>query len=442
MKGRGIEASLLVWKDVTAGSFASEALRRRTASLPESERILASTLVFLALRRASLWKHMVREMTGRPLGKISPAAGDALVIGIAGVSELRKFSPRVLVNALVEWVKENGASREPGMVNAVLRKATLEGPELLNRIRKSRNLRDMTLFSGVPGWAASFWSESWGKEKAKEIVRLASMKAYMSLRVSSGRDPSGAIRDLQEAGYRAWASPLLAESLRMSSSAHPPSLPGYREGLITPQTESSIIVGNAARSVFQGGPVLDMCTGRGIKACQFLDSVPGSFLEGWDLSASRVRAAVNESERMKITRGRFKARTGNALEMVPLSSPTLVLLDAPCSGSGTWARHPEGKMRLSPERLKEMAELQSELLGKAVDLVEPGGSVIYSTCSLFRQENELVVAKVLDGRTGVVEMPPDNTYDCLIRGRPWGNYILPLLPWVDGFFITVLTKRS
>ncbi len=442
MKGRGIEASLLVWRDVLSGSFASEALRKRTGMLQESERVLASTLVFLALRRASLWKHMVREMTGRPLGKMSPAAGDALVIGVAGVSELRTFSPRVLVNALVEWVKNNGKEREPGMVNAVLRKAALEGPGLLNRIKNSRNIKDLALFSGVPGWAASLWTGSWGKEKARDLVRLASMKTYMSLRVSNGHDPSGVIREMGKAGYHSWQSPLLSESIRMSSSAHPPSLPGYREGSVTPQTESSVIVGKVARSIYHGGSVLDMCAGRGVKACQFLDSVPESILEAWDLSASRLRAAVIESERLNIRKGRFIARTGNALEMVPLSRPALIILDAPCSGSGTWARHPDGKMRLFPEKLDEMVSLQYRLLGKAIDLVEQGGSVLYSTCSLFRQENELVVAKVLERRPDIVEMPPDNTYDCLIRGRPWGNYILPLLPWVDGFFITVLTKRA
>jgi 16S rRNA (cytosine967-C5)-methyltransferase len=118
------------------------------------------------------------------------------------------------------------------------------------------------------------------------------------------------------------------------------------------------------------------------------------------------------------------------------------MLDAPCSGSGTWARHPDGKMRLSPEKLEDLAELQSKLLVRAIDLAAAGGTVLYSTCSLFRQENEQVVAKAMEARPGIVEMPPHNTYDCLIRGRPWGSYILPRLPWLDGFFIAVLTKRA
>jgi 16S rRNA (cytosine967-C5)-methyltransferase len=442
VKGRGIEASLLAWRDVAAGDFASEALRKRTETLPETERTLAASLLYAALRRATLWKHLTRELTGRPLGGMSRAAGDALVIGIAGVCELKNFSPRVLVNALVEWVKDKGEEREPGMVNAVLRRAAREGPEYSARMRSSRSFRDACLYSGISSRIGALWTASWGKELAKEIVRLASMKAYLSLRVSTRSELLSARTALVKAGLRAWLSPLLGDSLRLASSGHPPSLPGYPEGSITPQTESSIIVGLVASSIYTGGPVLDMCTGRGVKALQFLDREPHSFLEGWDLSVARIGAALKDSIRLGIPRDRFLLRSGDALKMEPLSPPRLVILDAPCSGSGTWARHPDGKMRFSPEKLKELAVLQSKLLTRAIDLVSPGGAVLYSTCSLFREENEQVVAKAMKERPRIVEMPPHNTYHCLIRGRPWGNYILPLQPWLDGFFIAVLTKRA
>jgi len=442
LKGRGIEASLLAWRDIAAGGFASEVLRKRTETLAEAERALAVSLVFAALRRAVLWKLMARELTGRPLGGISRAAGDALVLGIAGVCELKYFSPRVMVNALVEWVKEKGEGREPGMVNAVLRRATREGPEYVARLRSSRSFKDACLYSGIPGGVGALWAASWGRDLAKEIVRLSSMRAYLSLRVSPQCDPPSVINSLKKAGRLAWSSPLIERSLRMASSGHPPSIPGYQEGSVTPQTESSMIVGLMASSVYSGGPVLDMCTGRGVKAFQFLEKKTREFLEGWDLSGLRIAAAQREAARLGIPRDRFLLRSGDALAMEPHTPPRLVLLDAPCSGSGTWARHPDGKLRFSPDKLKELASLQSKLLIRAIDLSPPGGAVLYSTCSLFREENEQVVAKAMEDRPGIVEMPPHNTYHCLIRGRPWGNYILPLLPWLDGFFIAVLTKRA
>lgn len=438
---RGVEASLLVWRDICSGAFASEALRKRTGKLQEGERVLASSLVFITLRRASLWKHMARTMTDRPLGSISQTAGDALLLGIAGVTELRTFSSRVLVNAMVEWVKTNGDVRESGMVNAVLRRAVVEGPKVLSNMKNSRSIKDLSLAHGVPGWAASLWTESWGKERARDLVRLASMKSYMSLRMSPFADPDANLARLGGSGYRAWKSPLVDESLRMSSSAHPPSLPGYSEGLFTPQTESSMIVGRMAASLYAGGMILDMCSGRAVKACQILQALPDSSMEGWDISVPRVRAGGHEAKRLKIDPDRLLLRAGDARVMEPLDEVSLVLIDAPCSGSGTWARHPDAKWRQSLERIEDIQKLQCRLLARALDIVKPGGSVLYSTCSLFRQENEQVVAKVIEGRGNIVEMPPANIYHCLSRGRPWGNYILPLLPWQDGFYIAVLNRR-
>jgi len=438
---RGLEAALLVWRDVQGGSFASEAIRKRSSSLPESERILATTLVFVALRRALLWKHIARQMTGRPLGTMSQAAGDALVLGIAGVSELRHFLPKVLVNAMVEWVKKSGNQRESGMVNAVLRRAVEEGPAILKKFSASRSLKDNALAGGVPSWAAAMWSESWGKDRARDLVRFSSMKSMMSLRLSPRADIENTISRLAEGGYRSWRSPLLEESLRLSSSAHPPSLPGYAEGLFSPQSESSMIIGRVVSSIHSGGALLDMCSGRGVKALQILDALPGSVLECWDVSPAKTRAALSEARRLGISSDRMIAKSGDALTLFPSGETKTVFLDAPCSGSGTWSRHPEGKMRLIPDKIGDMHTLQCALLSKALDIIPPGGSVIYSTCSLFRQENEQVVAKVLESRGDVVEMPPDNTYHSFSRGRPWGNYIFPTLPWLDGFYLAVLNKR-
>ena len=438
---RGIEASILAGRDINSGAFASEALRKRTCQLQDGERILASSLVFITLRRASLWKHIARIMVSKPLGSLSLAAGDALLIGIAGVTELRTFSPRVLVNAMVEWVKTHGDLREAGMINAVLRRAVDEGPKILSIMKKSRSIKDLSMAHGVPGWAVALWTESWGKEKAKDLVRLASMKSYMSLRMSPFEDPLESIVQLGKRDYRAWRSPLLEESLRMSASAHPPLLPGYGEGVFTPQTESSMIIGRIVGSLYSGGKILDMCSGRAVKACQILQNLPESSVEGWDISLPSIRSARQEMKRLKIDPGRLILRTGDATEMDPQEDVELVFLDAPCSGSGTWARHPDAKWRQSPEKIEDIQRLQFRLLDRAIDIVKPGGSVLYSTCSLLRQENEQVVAKVMEGRGDVVEMPPDNTYYCFSRGRPWGSYIFPVLPWQDGFYMAVLNRR-
>jgi 16S rRNA (cytosine967-C5)-methyltransferase len=134
-------------------------------------------------------------------------------------------------------------------------------------------------------------------------------------------------------------------------------------------------------------------------------------------------------------------KVGDALKLEPLQAPRAILLDAPCSGSGTWKRHPESKWRLSPERLTQAAELQSSLLGRAFRLVQPGGVVVYCTCSLFREENEQVVGTALGAVSGIVELPLDIPGGISVRGKPYGRILWPKLPWVDGFYVAAFMKR-
>jgi len=439
---RGVEAALFVWRDVMKGAFASEAIRKRTEKLPEGDRILVTSLVYAGLRRAPLWKNLAVRFSGRPLNAVSVFAGDALVLGIAGLLELNSFAPQVLVNALVEVVKKNGRPKEAGLVNAVLRKASQRGKAAVDEISRSPSLRDQCMYSGVPNWVGMQLGDCWGRDEARRLVRLMAMKTFMSLRLSPGIQPQPVIEELEKRGFRAWASPVLKRSIRMASSAFPPGLPGFREGYVTPQTESSMIVAGIAASFYDGGPALEMCCGRGIKTGQILQDLPGICLESWEISALRLEAAKREMKRLGLEGCNLRFRQGDALKLEPLNLPKLVFVDAPCSGSGTWARHPHAKLRQNPRKLEELASLQAGLLSRALEIVAPGGVVLYSTCSILREENERVVAETLSGCPDVVEMPLANIYHNVQRGRPWGYYLWPTLPWNDGFFLAALMKRD
>ena len=187
--------------------------------------------------------------------------------------------------------------------------------------------------------------------------------------------------------------------------------------------------------------ILDMCCGRGIKTGQIANLLPDARVEAWDLSEPRVKSAKFEMMRMHAEeRVCFKA--GDALTLVPDETPQAILLDAPCSGSGTWGRHPESKWRCSPENVTEAAELQRKLLDRAVSLVAPGGIIAYSTCSSFREENEKVVASVMAQHPELADVPVERASKLMLKGKPYGTVILPVLPWVDGFYIALLSKRK
>jgi len=437
---RGVEAALRLVEGVDRGEFLSEALRRLASEkigTPE-DLSLAATLAYAVFRRKALWERLVREALTPPRRDPSPGAMRALVVGAAGLCTLRTFAPAALGNALVEYVRRL-SPREGALVNAVLRRIEPRGISLMERLGASGALLDQALFRGVPDWAARRFEEDFGPSGARQLVKMASIRPYTSFCLSPGESPQGWAERLGEAGLRAWPSPALSGVLRTAATPHIPSVPGFLQGALSPQTESSMRVSELALSLAGDGPVLDMCAGRGGKTAHLISRLPAGAVEAWEKSPGRCRAFRGEMARRHLVGAVIE---GDALALEASRRYRLVLVDAPCSGSGTWGRHPEAKWRVTPSEVGALAALQRRLLARGASLAASGGYVLYATCSLFREENEAVVADVLARDPSVVEVPVLTGKAPWRRGRPWGFSIFPALPWVDGFYVTVLMKVS
>nr|WP_274703182.1 RsmB/NOP family class I SAM-dependent RNA methyltransferase [Acetomicrobium hydrogeniformans] len=422
--------------------FLSQVLRRFGEDLPEGERKLASTLVYSAMRRYNLWVEILKSFLRRPFETLQAETRDILILGCAGLLEIKHFVPQSLVNAFVEATKKKNPA-DAALVNAVLRKIASDGREKLEELKNSPNQINQALFWGLPQWIAKRWMESWGQDLAKKLFISQLIKPYLSFRLSPRADPGEIGEKFFEEGVKSWKSPYFNYVLRSNSFGHPPSMLGYNEGLWTPQTESSIFVSDKVLSLSSSlgkRKILDMCAGRGIKAGHILERAQDVIIEAWDLSKNRVNAGRRELRRLGVQeRSIWKA--GDSLKLAPEEVPGIVLLDAPCSGSGTWGRHPEGKWRLSPGKLSSYSDLQRDLLERAIGMVTTGGIVVYSTCSVFREENERVIGEALCSNPDIIEIEIEGGGFPLQRGRPFGYYLLPSSPWVDGFFLCILMKR-
>ena len=439
---RGIEGALLVLGEIEKGSFASEALRKSWSEITQTERSLAATLVYLTQRRLGLWRHLLARYCKRPIETLRPETVSILIMGIAGVLELEHFKPGVLVNALVQKVKtfkgHGDPVREASLVNAVLHTVLDKAPRYVEELRVSPALRDQALALGVPGWVAAQWSKDWGMKDAKSLLQLSTSQTYLSVRLSPNVD-----RDAWIAAYGecSTASEISPYAVRIESNPYPPQLPGYEVGQVTPQSESSIWAVEELLAHWKGEQLLDMCMGRGVKAGQVLSFRENARVTGWDLSQPRLNSAQKEFARLGV-KERCRTQAGDALSMTPDTSPEAILLDAPCSGSGTWGRHPEGKWRAAPEKLHRSSELQKALFTRAADILKPGGTLMYCTCSLFREENENVVGSVLSTRQDLVEIPLRNKTAAVRKGKPYGAVMIPESPWMDGFYIAIFRKKG
>ncbi|MDR1917279.1 MAG: RNA methyltransferase [Synergistaceae bacterium] len=440
---RGIEGALKVLGEVERGAFASESLRKTIGDIERAERKLATTIVYLTLRRLGLWKHLFRKYCKRSPDSISRETTSMLLVGIAGVLELRHFKPGVLVNALVQRAKHikdaDGVSRESALINAVLHTVMEKAPSYVEQLRTSSALRDQALGFGVPSWIAAEWSREFGMKEAKRLLHVSTMQTYMALRISPGADRDECMRNCAES--KPSLSDFLASVIRLESNPYPPDLPGYKDGRVTPQSESSVWSVENLLLYWHGGKLLDMCMGRGIKSGHILTYCCDAVVEGWDISAARLKSSERELARLGVA-DRAKIVCGDAISLSPSAIPSAILLDAPCSGSGTWGRHPEGKWRTTPESVRHLVEVQKSLFSRACDILPLGGIIMYCTCSVFRDENEDVVGSVMASRQDMVELPVKIRNPESRRGKPYGTVVLPESPWSDGFYTAIFKKKN
>lgn len=443
---RGIEAALKVLTSETPGKFSSEALRILAdhEKMKSPDITLASSLIYIVMRRKELWEKISSDYI-RAKEKLPPSVNIAVLMGTGGLLELRRFSGGVLVNGIIEYLRRNkSTAKYAGLVNAVLHKVIENGEGLLEKFRRSPSVEGRAMFAGIPVWTLPAWSKTWTRSELNAIFDMAELPSYSALRVSPGKTDE-LLRLLDESGIR-YAKSDISPAIHLSESAMPAKIPGFNDGLFTVQAEGSILTASIAGKFYKSGAILDMCSGRGVKSAQILQECPSAKIECWEISEARSNSARHELERLGVI-SRANLRSGNALILEPEISPSFVMLDAPCSGSGTWNRKPESKWRLDWKKFDATVSTQKRLLHRAVSLCESGGYILYITCSLLKQENENVVAEILSANPECAEVSslvdwPNKNGECFKRGKPYGIYILPGNSWLDGFYCSLILKRG
>ncbi|MES2120839.1 MAG: RsmB/NOP family class I SAM-dependent RNA methyltransferase [Pseudomonadota bacterium] len=209
-------------------------------------------------------------------------------------------------------------------------------------------------------------------------------------------------------------------------------------GLVEVQDEGSQLIALACQPA-NGQRILDLCAGAGGKALALAAAAPEAKILGTDTNRARLSKLGPRAE-----------RAGAAIETQLLNPPKeldeladwreaadVALVDAPCSGSGTWRRSPEGRWRLTPERLVRLAAMQSRLLDMAAELVRPGGALVYAVCSLLSREGAGQIAAFLERRSSWISEEP-----AIAAGRPDGAGLLltPGHDGTDGFFVARLRR--
>ena len=398
------------------------------AGLPDRDRALVRALVAVVLRRLGSLRHLLGLLLERGLPKDAPRVETALLIGAAQILFL-DVPDHAAVDLAVRLVQaDRNGTHFAGLVNAVLRRLAREGAARLAGLD--------TAVLDTPKWLMERWVAAYGEPTARAIAAVNASEPALDVTVKN--DPS-----LWAERLGGWVLP--TGSVRLIAHGTVTALPGFAEGTWWVQDAAAALPVRLLGDV-AGLRVADLCAAPGGKAAQL--AAAGAHVTAVDRSPARLARLEENLKRLSLTAELVCADVAE-WDAAPFDA---VLLDAPCSSTGTIRRHPDVPWLKQPADVEKLTGLQRRLIERAVTLTKPGGTLVYCTCSLEPDEGEAIVNGLLAHETSVQRVPvnADEVYGrAEFVTREGDLRTLPChLPdpdprraGLDGFYATRLLKR-
>lgn len=423
---------------VHGGAYASELLHtERISQLQSMDRGLATALVMGVLRWQSRIDSALLPVIGSEakFRRLDTEVLIALRLGVFQLQWLDRVPSRAAVNESVELVKRAGKTSAATLVNAVLRKLSAACP--------LPDHADLAERFAHPAWLLESWQAQFGDEKTRLICEYDQHAPPHHVRFEIRADAGELSEELRAEGIELEAGSLLTSARRVTIG-DVTKAPAYQRGDVTIQDEASQLV---ALLVGKGhfGAILDCCAAPGGKTEVIAQRNPDARITAVEIHDHRAKALA------KRLRGRnVNVITGDVAGLLPQLYEK-VLADVPCSGTGTLARNPEIKWRVTASDIAALQQKQIGILNSGLDHLSPKGELVYSTCSLQREESEDVVKALLRDRPGVEIVPARDRLAELQRAgelaadpaRLISGEFLRTIPGehdCDGFFAAILRK--
>lgn len=393
------------------GAEATPLLAARGASLSPPDRDLLRELVLGVLRHRSALDAELASVCRAPLARLASGLREVLEVALYQLRHLDRVPGYAAVDEAVRQARAGGGERAAKLVNAVLRK-------LADRPRPAPaaggSAAELARYSSHPEFLVRRWVERFGRETACRILEADNVPSGLDLLTNPRRTDRDALREaLAREGVE--SEPSLLSPLALSVvSGNPLASPLLAGGHFTVQDVGAQALGLLLPA---GDLLVDLAAAPGGKSFAALALGRAQRTVSLDRSPARLRRFVENARRLGMPEARAAAADFLAPPL-PAGRFDRVLLDAPCSGTGTLRKIPEIRYRLSPAGISRLAASQVEAVAAAATLLAPGGYLLYSTCSLEEEENDRVVRDVLAARSDLELAPIDPPE--------------PLRPFVDG----------
>jgi 16S rRNA (cytosine967-C5)-methyltransferase len=427
-------AAANICADLRGGETLDSAFDRHVEALDSRDRRWTQELVYGMLRRRAWIDAVLAERVRGQFARLDADLVDLLRLGAWQLLSMRSVPAYAAIGQTVELAKHRhnlGASK---LVNAVLRRLDREREQLAPAM-PTDPVESLALVHSHPRWLVARWVARWGAEETERLLVANNTEPPMVVR------PYGIVREqleatLEGAGVHVDDAPLVHDSLLLTGGSAITELGAFKQGLFFVQDPAATLVTRYA-AIPAGSTVADLCAAPGGKSLEL--SREAGMVIAADRSPARIRRLVDNAARV------------DAAAIVPLVSDArqpafrpvdAVLLDAPCTGTGTFRRHPDARWRLKISDLAVTAALQRAIIRAAATVVRPGGLLIYGTCSLEPEENDEQVESFLKDRPDfTLEPPPEGAVPAAVldAGR---LRVLPQRHGADGAFAARLRRSA
>jgi 16S rRNA (cytosine967-C5)-methyltransferase len=428
-------AAAEICRELREGHLLDSSFDRRTSRLEPRDRRWTRELVYGMLRRRAQLDAWLDERIRGGAARLDPDLVDLLRLGAEQLLFMNSVPAYAAIGQTVELGKRRCGIGASKLLNAVLRRLDRERDALATPARET-TAESLALEFSHPAWLVMRWLARWGEAATRELLAANNAEAPLIARpVRTTAAQLAAM--LESAGIRVSPAPLARDSLVLDGTVTSlEDIGAFRQGVFHLQDPASTLVTQFA-AMPAGGTIADVCAAPGGKSVELARSA-GLVLAS-DVAAGRLQRVRENVRRLQVSNMVVYVADAR-LPALPLMDG--VLVDAPCTGTGTFRRHPDARWRLRISDLAVMQAAQREILNSAATLVRPGGVLVYSTCSLEPEENEDQVKAFLATHDGWVrEAPPAGSVPESVLDDGYLR-VLPQQHGTDGAFAARLRRAA
>ena len=428
----------------------AEALRKYQY-LSKEDRAFISCVVRGTVERKITLDYIIGIYSAQPVRKLKPVIRNILRMSTFQLVYLQNMKPYAVCDEAVKLTVKRGYSFFRSYVNAVLRKVSSEAGNIPMPDRTEDIIKYLSVVYSTPEWIVAKWINDYGIEQTEIMLDSQFAPHPLTIRCNSSLiTPDELAKRLRSRGVTVRKNSLLSEALEISDYDYLEIIPEFGEGLFFIQDISSMLVCHVAAPV-ENSYVIDLCAAPGGKSMHMAELLKKTgYVEARDISEFKVSKIRENIDRLNLENVAAVVMDAGVTDELSLGKADIVIADLPCSGLGVMGKKPDIKYNATPEKCRELVQLQRKILKASADYVKPGGVLIYSTCTVNKDENTENVRWFTDNfpfrLESINEYIPrqlwsDTTGNGYIQLFPGGSADSPITQNSDGFFIARLVRK-